>query len=111
MKLAKSVKAWDSVEFAQTFKQEIRQLDRALLPLQAGLTQSSYVSDSEIDVVILHSEESAQEITVKAAIMFSGIIAGSCCSDDPTPMCEQNEYCELLFTIDKISTVATVSLL
>lgn len=111
MKLTKSLNAWGSAEFEAVFKQEIRQLERALLPLQQALTQSSHVSDSDIDAVLLHTEESAQKITVKAAIMFSGINAGSCCADDPTPLCEQNEYCELLFTIDRQSADASISLL
>lgn len=111
MILTKTLKAWGSAEFEAVFKQEIRQLERTVLPLQQALTQSSYVSDSDIDIVLLHTEESMESIIVKAAIMFSGIIAGSCCSDDPTPVCEENEYCELLFTIDRQSADATVSLI
>jgi len=111
MKLTKSMHAWGSEVFAQTFREEIKQLDRAVLPLQQGLTQSSYVSDSEFDVVLLSVDESHDQLRVKTAIMYSGIIAGSCCADDPTPLCEQNEYCELLFVIDKSTAQASVVLL
>ena len=31
-------------------------------------------------------------------------------ADDPTPMCEQTEYCELWFDIDKTTAEARVSM-
>ena len=50
-------------------------------------------------------------IHVKAGIFYSGIIAGCSCADDPTPVDEQNEYCEVQFEINKKTAEATVALL
>jgi hypothetical protein len=44
-------------------------------------------------------------------VFFSGIITGCSCADDPTPVETQNEYCELLFAIDKATAETTITLL
>lgn len=106
----KSLTAWRTPDFDAVFKQELRDLDPGLLPLQAALSQSSYVSDSAIDPVILHSSETETTIQIKTGIFYAGVIAGSCCADDPTPLCEQPEYCELLCCIDKETGVITIEL-
>ena len=111
MKLSESLISWGNPEFETAFKNEVQRMDKCLLFLQAGLAQSSYVSDSDIDVVIMQATEAGSTLQVKAGIFYSGIIAGSCCSDDPTPVCEQNEYCEVLFTIDKQNAEAVITLL
>lgn len=110
MKLTKSLARWGTDEFEATFKQEVYTLERTQLPLQQGLTQSSYVSDSKVDLVILNIAETSTELIVKTGVFYSGIIAGSCCADDPTPVCEQTEYCELIFNIDKTSAETKVRL-
>jgi len=38
---------------------------------------------------------------VRAGVFYRGIIAGSCCIDDPTPVEPHEEYCELEFRIDR----------
>lgn len=106
--LAQSLAAWHSPDFESVLKQELEQLDKQLLPLQQGLAQSSYVSDSDISVSILSISETPDFIQAKAAILYGGIIAGSCCADDPTPLCEQPEYCELLFSINKTTAETQV---
>jgi len=110
LKLPESLKAWGNEDFENVFKREVQALKESQLPLQAGLSQSSYVGDSDIKVMILAIEDTPTEILLKTGIFYSGIIAGSCCADDPTPMCEQNEYCELLFNINKTTALATVAL-
>lgn len=111
IRLVRSLNAWATPDFDQTLKDEIQRLDPGLLPLQEALSQSSYVSDQTIKVVILKTSESEQFISVKTGIFYSGIIAGACCSDDPTPNCEQQEYCEIQFDIDKQSAEVALSLL
>ncbi|MDH5326246.1 MAG: hypothetical protein OEZ68_08870 [Gammaproteobacteria bacterium] len=111
MQLHKSLTSWGSSGFDQTFRQEVQELNSAALPLQQGLSYCSQVSESAINVVILASAELEHSIQVKTGIFYTGIIAGSCCSDDPTPVDEQSEYCELLFIIDKFSAETQVSLL
>ena len=109
--LTRSVKYWGSPGFEDAFKVEVGALNNEQLPLQQGLTHSSYVSDSNFNVVILNSSETITAIHVKTGIFYAGIIAGSCCSDDPTPMNEQAEYCEVEFDIDKSTAETKITLL
>lgn len=109
--LKNTVNSWASSAFEDTFRNEVLALNCEQLPLQQGLTQSSYVSDSGFYVVILNSFETTTAIHVKAGIFYAGIIAGSCCSDDPTPMNEEAEYCEVEFDIDKSSAETKITLL
>ena len=106
-----SLAAWHTPVFETVFRQEVQALDLALLPLQAALSQSSYVGETAIEPVVLQSSESADAILVKTGIFYGGIIAGSCCADDPTPVCEQTEYCELLCTISKTTAEVSFTLL
>ncbi len=94
------------------FKHEIEQLEHQQLPLQKGLEHTSVVSyDEPFSAVILHIEEKPAATEVKAGIFFSGIIGGCNCADDPTPPSTLQEYCELLFVVDRASGEATVALL
>lgn len=111
IKLANSVQAWGTAEFEQVLKDELKQLDPGLLPLQEGLSQTSYVTSGAIDAVVLNSTENADSIYVKVGIFYGGVIAGSCCADDPTPVEEQTEYCELQLAINKTTAEATMTLL
>lgn len=105
------MKAWKTPDFESILKNEIQKLDKALLPLQEGLSLSSYVSDSNISTVILNVTETPDTIRAKTGIFYAGINSGSCCADDPTPVCEQTEYCEVQFDIDKKTAEAMVKLL
>ncbi|OOY37458.1 hypothetical protein BOV89_07060 [Solemya velum gill symbiont] len=98
-------------ELKQSLKREIEQMDHAALPLQQGMSQSSYVSDSPFSVVVLELHRSDEEIRLKAGIFFAGIIFGSCCADDPTPCDELTEYCELEFLINPDDGEAEIRLL
>ena len=111
IKLAKALVAWGTLDFKQVLKDEIRNIDITLLPLRQGLLQTSHVSDGEIDAVILNVSDTENTIRIKTGIFYAGINAGSCCADDPTPVSEQTEYCEVQFDIDKNTAEATVSIL
>lgn len=115
IKLVKSLKALTAnskeVDFKDILKKEIEQLDITQLPLQQGLSTSSYVADSKINAIILSNTETEKHFIVKAGIFYSGIIAGCSCADDPTPVEEQTEYCEVQLTIDKLRADTTVELL
>lgn len=110
LKLPESLKAWGNEDFENVFKHEVQAFNQNQLPLQAGLSQSSYVSDSDIKIIIITVEDTPAELRVKTGVFYSGVIAGSCCADDPTSLCEQNEYCELIFNIDKTTALVTVAL-
>lgn len=108
--LINALQAWGSPGFESTLKDEIQALDAASLPLQQGLAQSSHVSGEAFTPVIISTQVMRDKVLVKSGIFYSGIIAGSCCADDPTTVCEQTEYCEVLFEIDKVSGDTRVTL-
>ena len=109
--LPEALKAWKTPDFERVLKSEIQKINITQLPLQVGLSQTSYVCDTDISVVILNITETADSIRAKTGIFYAGLIAGSCCADDPTPVCEQTEYCEVQFDIAKQSAKTTVTLL
>ena len=100
-----------SPEFNKALKNEIQDLDPSLLPLQQGLSLSSYVGRTPFSAVILNISEEADYIKIKVGIFYTGIIAGCSCSDDPSPTDEQNEYCELLFSVNKNTADTEIELL
>ena len=110
IRLFDSLAAWGTPEFEATLKHEVAALDPALLPLQAGLAHSSYVGCGEMGLVVLGAGERDGSLSVKIGVMYSGVDAGSCCADDPTPLNEQPEYCELRLDIDKATGNAVVCL-
>ena len=109
--LSKALQAWETAEFNNILKDEIQSLDVELLPLQKGLSQSSHVGEADLSVVILNITDTVNAIQAKTGIFYSGIIAGSCCADDPTTMNELTEYCELQFDINKKTAETTVTIL
>lgn len=111
IKLDKSLRAWGTPEFAATLKQEVAQLGYDQLPLQQGLSTGNYVSDAPITVSINRVTEMGNVIRVTAGIFYQGVIGGCSCTDDPTPISEINEYCEVQLDIDKTTAIAEVALL
>ena len=96
-----SLKAWNTEDFYPAFKHEILSLDIDLLPLQQGLRNSSYAISDRLAVIILNTEHDNTSITIKAGLFYNGVIAGCNCADDPTPVDETNEYCEVFVRIDR----------
>ncbi|MGB5179090.1 MAG: hypothetical protein WBP44_10215 [Gammaproteobacteria bacterium] len=111
MRLEKTLAAWQTADFEEAFKREVGQLGVEQLPLQQALSQGSYASDRQLKVLVISAAASQDIIQVKAGIFFTGIVPGCACSDDPAPDNEYTEYCEVLFTIDQQSAVATLRLL
>ena len=111
IKLSKLIDKWDSPNFKVLLKDELQNIKPSLLPLQKGLSLSSYVGQAPFSAVILNTHEHDNCMIVKTGIFYTGIIAGCSCSDDPSPVDEQNEYCELQFTIHKKSAETEVTLL
>ncbi len=108
--LEDSLGAWGTPSFEQVLKQELsRQAEE--LPLQQALVSSSSVTDSPITVVLKGLETSAVGLRVRVGIFFQGVIGGCSCADDPTPMQEVNEYCDLQLDIDKMTAVTVITLL
>ena len=109
--LPSSLKAWKTAAFNSTLKQEICSLDPKLLPLQQGLQNSSYAISDKLSIIVLETKEDAANIIVKVGLLYNGIIAGCSCADDPTPIDETNEYCDVLFYIDKRTAATTVTVI
>lgn len=101
MKLSRVAGVTDPSVLKSILKQEIEKLDADALPLQHGLEHSSRVSPSPFSVIILNVSDKADSLEVKAGIQYRGVIAGCSCADDPSPVDEINEYCEVLLNIDK----------
>jgi len=111
IRLSKALAAWQTPAFKAVLKAEIEHLDANLLPLQEGLSQSSHANADKLSVMILSVVEEPDCLRVKAGLFYTGIIAGCSCADDPTPVDEVNEYCEVRIEIDKQTAAATISLL
>lgn len=111
MQLKESLQAWGTPAFRDTLKAEIARLGSSDLPLQQGLSHTSSVADTPPQAVLLSATDEGDCLRIKAGLFYAGIIGGCSCADDPTPVEEQTEYCEVLLEIDKGSGDTTVSLL
>jgi len=111
IRLTETLNAWGTPDFEDVLKKEIEQNDAGLLPLQQGLSTSSYAIDGKFNVMIVGVSEAAGIIRVKAGIFYSGIIAGCSCADDPTPVNEESEYCVVQLDINQQTADTTVTLL
>lgn len=111
LKLNKSLNAWETVNFIATLKEEVKQIGARYLPLQHGLSSGSYATDNIADVMFLSAAEQTDSLAVRIGVFYTSIIAGCNCADDPTPVDEQSEYCEVLLVISKSTAETTASLL
>ena len=111
LRLTKSLSAWGASGFGDVLKQEIEQLNADQLPLQQGLSAGNYVLGDKFSVMILGTVEDEDFIHVKAGVFYNSIIGGCACADDPTPVSELNEYCEVRLDISKKTAETMVTLL
>ena len=111
IRLAKSLSVWGTPEFPEILRREIEDLGAGHLPLQQGLSTGSYAIDHALQAMILRVSEGPTTVQVQAGLFYSGIIAGCSCADDPTPVEEHSEYCEVQLDIDKTTGETTVALL
>jgi len=110
MQLPRTLAAWNTPVFAATLKDELEQLGAAHLPLQQGMSASSYALDEAVSVMVINAGEQARCIRARVGVFFSGIVAGCNCADDPSPVEANNEYCELWIEIDKAGAHARAAL-
>jgi hypothetical protein len=111
IRLPKSLNAWGTPDFRNILKEEIEQMGAEQLPLQQGLSTSSYALDDKLNAIIISVSEGASLICAKVGIFYMGIIPGCSCADDPTPVEEQVEYCVVQLDINKMTAETTVALL
>ena len=110
MYLEKSLAAWGEAEFEAELKREVEH-HALMLPLQKALSMGSYVLDKPITMTVIGIEELAEIIYVRAGIYFQSVIGGCSCTDDPSPVNEINEYCEVRLAISKLNAETLVTLL
>jgi len=110
VQLSNTLKAWGTENFEAIAKIEIEQLGVKQLPLQQALSNSSYALDTNLKAIIINVSEKENSICVKASIFYSGIIYGCNCADDPTPVDELPEQCEVLLEIDKLTAETEILL-
>ncbi|MBK6401760.1 MAG: hypothetical protein IPP18_00435 [Rhodocyclaceae bacterium] len=106
-----ALREWGTPAFATVLKEEIERLDPDLLPLQQGLARSSSVAPGAPTAMVIGASADGGSIRARAGIFYAGIIAGCSCADDPTPVDQIDEYCEIEITIDRASGTATIALL
>jgi hypothetical protein len=110
IELTSSLKAWNTAAFADVLKQEVTSLGINSLPLQQGLKYSSVALADKLSVSILNTSEDDDSIFANASLFYTGIIPGCSCADDPTPIDESNEYCEISICINKTTAEASIAL-
>ncbi|WP_457665416.1 hypothetical protein [Thiolapillus sp.] len=109
-RLTDAAKSWGSEDFENVLKEELRNLGLSGLPLQQGLTSSSVALDDRLQVVLLNITDDTERIFVRAGLFYTGIIAGCSCADDPGPVEEQSEHCEVAIEIQKATGTASIKL-
>lgn len=109
--LKRSAKAWSGTSFNQVLKVELEQAGFDYLPLQKGLSASSYALPEPLQVMVINATEDSGIISAKVGIFFQGMIAGCNCADDPSPIDTNNEYCEVRVEIDLLTSEATAALI
>jgi len=111
MILGRVLDAWGTPAFRDVLKAALEQLTVEQLPLQQGLSQSSYACDDSITVVIISVAEASGSIRATAGLFYTGIIPGCSCADDPAPVDEYAEHCEVQIDINMQTAETVVSLL
>lgn len=111
VRFEKAVSAWGGPGFEAALKKGIERLDGATLPLQQGLSTGSYALGDKLSAMIISSADRGPGIRVKAGIFFASVVAGCACTDDPTPVNEETEYCVVRLEIDKTTGSVTFVLL
>ena len=109
IELPHSLAAAATDAFKTVLQQELPALAEQL-PLRQGMTQGSYPLNDGVQVMLLSVDASPQSIKAKVGVFFQAIIAGCSCADDPTPLDEVSEYCELELVIDRRTARTTVTL-
>jgi len=108
--LEKSCQAWDSPAFEETFKREVQALDAQQLQLHRAMQHGNHPGTRAPSVILLGSRGDQRSIEIRAGVLFSSVIGGCNCADDPSPLDEINEYCEMTFHIDRVSGETRIDL-
>lgn len=100
-----------SGDVAKALQNDIALLGIERLPLQQGLAVGSHVIDTDLQVTLLGTVSRDDVWRVRAGIFFSSVIAGCSCTDDPTPLDSNAEYCEMQFDINRLTGETTIDII
>jgi len=106
IRFEQSLRAWGTSAFEGVFKQELVQVGNHVLPLRQALSVGGHVTETPPTVMVISALETPTTIRIHTGIFFTSIIAGCSCTDDPTPLDEVTEHCELLVEIGRDSAVS-----
>ena len=98
VKMVNALRDWQSDSFEQSFKTELEDFGKNVLPLHQVIGEGNTVYDGDLGAVINKISEGERTIWVDAGVFFAEIV--SCCScgeGDPI----EEAYCEMTVTIDK----------
>lgn len=90
-----ALRQWGSPEFEHALATTIARMGLDRLPLQQALQHGSHALAAPIEAIILEVREDTLGFDVRAGIMYTSVIAGCQCADDPTPTSTAQEYCEV----------------
>lgn len=110
IRFTESLAAWGTPQFDDALRREIEQLDPAALPLQQGLAHGSHVADGPVQVRVIGASDDGDTLRARVGVFYAGIVGGCSCADDPTPVDELSEYCELRIEITRATAAATITL-
>ena len=110
IRLLEVLTEWQTPMFADIFQREIKKLDVDQLLLQQALQYGSHAITDGMKIIILSTKDDETCIYVKIAMFYNSMIPGCQCDDDPSSMNVENEYCELLFSINKLSAETKVEI-
>lgn len=105
MKLDQALRQWGTPGFEQVLKTELENLPAGSLPLHKATTQGGVIADCTVTFSVLGSRADAAEISIRAGVFFTELVAGCNCSDPPF---EANVYCLLEIAINRKNAEATV---
>lgn len=92
-------------DLESTFKAEIASVPADELPLERGMRRGSVATDNAsgeaVSAMVIATEMDEHVLRLRAGLFFTSVIAGCACTDDPSPMSDEPEYCEVEFEIDR----------
>ncbi|MFI9654417.1 hypothetical protein ABGV17_06765 [Guyparkeria sp. GHLCS8-2] len=98
-------------ELEAIFKAELAALPADDLPLQQGMAHGSVAKGDALSAMVIGSEIDSSQVRIRAGLFFASVVAGCACTNDPTPMNDESEYCEVEFVIERPGGAARVRLL
>lgn len=98
-------------ELEATFKTEISALSPDALPLQQGMAHGNVAQGDALSAMVIGSEVDPGQVRIHAGLFFTSVVAGCACTNDPTPMNDEPEYCEVEFVIDRSDGATRVRLM